>query len=253
MGVDDILKEERQDSILRKLSMAGKVVASKLAVELDVSEDTVRRDLLELDEKGLLKRVYGGALPVAPPVVNYLDRENSNVDMNQRMAMKALDFLRPDQLVAVDGSSANLVLVKSIPQDLKLTIITNSYQIAQVCSSKSVDIIILGGNLLRETMTIVGDAAAAQAAEYHPDLCFMGVYGIHPEVGLTIPYQSEVTVKRQLIQNSSKVISLVNPGKLNTVSKFHVCGIEAFTTLITDEDPASENLTAYRNRGLECI
>lgn len=248
-----MLKEERQDSILYRLAAEGKVIASKLAVELDVSEDTIRRDLLELDQKGMLKRVYGGALPAAPPVVDYLDRENRNIDMHQRMAAKALGFLKPDQMVAIDGSSVNLVLAKSIPQDLKLTIITNSYRIAQVCSSKAVDIITLGGNLLRETMTIVGDVAAAQAAGYHPDLCFMGVYGIHPEIGLTIPYQAEVSVKRQLIQNSSKVISLVNPVKLNTVSKFHVCGIEAFTTLITDDDGNGENLLAYRERGLECI
>lgn len=248
-----MLKEERQDSILQKLSTVGKVVASKLAVELNVSEDTIRRDLLELDQKGLLKRVYGGALPVARPVVNYLDRENRNLEMKQRMAGKALGLLQKDQLIAVDGSSANLVFVRNIPNDLKLTLITNSYQIAQACFEKNIDVTLIGGTLLRETMTIVGDVAAQQARCYHPDLCFMGVYGIHPEYGLTIPYHEEVSVKRELIQASSKVISFVNPVKFNTVSKFHVCGIEAFTTLITDDEVTGETLFAYRNRGLECV
>lgn len=247
-----MLKEERQDKILQKLSAAGKVVASKIALELAVSEDTIRRDLLEMDQKGLLKRVYGGALPMARPVVNYLDRENRDLEMKDRMAQKAIGFLQKDQLLAIDGSSANLVFVRNIPQDLKLTVITNSYQIAQACTDKDIHIVMIGGTLLRETMTIVGDVAARQAGLYHPDICFMGVYGIHPEYGLTIPYQEEVSVKRELIQASSKVISFVNPVKFNTISKYHVCGIEAFTTLISD-DAEVETLSEYRNRGLECI
>lgn len=248
-----MLKEERQDKVLQKLSSEGKVIASKLALELGVSEDTVRRDLLELDQKGMLKRVYGGALPVARPVIDYLERENRDIERKQRMAQKALKFLESDQMIAVDGSSANLIFVRSIPDDLPLTLITNSYHIAQACSSKSIEVILIGGHLLRETMTIVGDVAADQASLYHPDICFVGTYGIHPEYGLTIPYQVEVGVKRMLIQASSKVISFINPEKFNTVSKYHVCGIEAFTTLITDDKVSKETLSEYRRRGLECI
>ena len=248
-----MLKEERQDKVLQKLSSEGKVIASKLALELGVSEDTVRRDLLELDQKGLLKRVYGGALPIARPVVDYLERENRDLDRKQRMAQKALGVLEAGQMIAVDGSSANLIFVRSIPDDLSLTLITNSYPIAQACSNKSVDVIMIGGQLLRETMTIVGDVAAEQASLYHPDICFVGTYGIHPEYGLTIPYQIEVGVKRKMIQASSKVISFINPEKFNTVSKYHVCGIEAFTTLITDDKVPKETLSQYRRRGLECI
>lgn len=247
-----MLKSERQERIIQTLSTDGKVVASKIAVELGVSEDTVRRDLLELDQKGLLKRVYGGALPVARPVVDYLERENKNLELKQRMAVKGLDLLKQGQLVVIDGSSSNLVFARCIPADLQLTVITNSCQIAQVCYDKDMEVLLIGGTLLRETMTIVGDVAVEQAGLYHPDLCFMGVYGLHPEYGFTIPYQREVGVKRRLIERSSKVISFVDPVKFNTVSRYQVCGIEAFTTLITD-DSALGALQEYRHRGLECI
>ena len=70
-----MLKEERQALILNKLHASGKVVVSQLAVELNVSEDTIRRDLLDLDQKGQVKRVFGGALPLEQPVINYFDRE----------------------------------------------------------------------------------------------------------------------------------------------------------------------------------
>lgn len=248
-----MLKEERQDKVLKRLSEEGKVVASKLAQEMNVSEDTVRRDLLELDQKGMLKRVYGGALPIARPVVDYLERENRDLDRKQRMAKKALGFLEKDQLIAVDGSSANLVFVRSIPDDLPITIVTNSYHIARACNGKAIDIILIGGHLLQKTMTIVGDVAAAQAILYHPDICFIGTYGIHPEYGLTIPYQEEVSVKRNLVQGAGRVVSFVNPEKFNTVSRYHVCGIEAFTTLITEDYVSKETLSEYRKRGLECI
>ena len=116
-----------------------------------------------------------------------------------------------------------------------------------------VDVIVLGGRLLKESMTNVGETAASQAALYHPDLCFMGVYAIHPEYGMTIPYPDEVSIKRQLIQSSRRVIALVNPIKLNTVSRYHVCGIEAFTTLITDNDVSGEMAVDYRNKGLDFL
>lgn len=249
-----MLKEERQSIILNKLHTSGKVVVSKLAVDLNVSEDTVRRDLLDLDQKGLLKRVFGGAIPLERPVINFFDREAADVELKQRMAQKALGFLEAEQLVAIDGSSSNLQFAKNIPNGLKLTVLTNSYSIAHACSMKEqVDVIVLGGRLLKDSMLNVGEAAAAQAAEYHPDLCFMGVYAIHPEYGMTIPYPEEVSIKRQLIQSSSRVISLVSPIKLNTVSRYRVSGIEAFTTLITDDDVPKEMAADYRKKGLDFL
>lgn len=249
-----MLKEERQAVILNQLHTSGKVVVSRLAVEFNVSEDTVRRDLLDLDQKGQLKRVFGGAIPLERPVINFFDRETADVELKQRLAQKALSFLEPDQLVAIDGSSTNLQLAKNIPSNLKITVLTNSYSIAHACAMKEqVDVIVLGGRLLKDSMTNVGETAAAQAALYHPDLCFMGVYAIHPEYGMTIPYPDEVSIKRQLVQSSSRVIALLNPIKLNTVSRYHVCGIEAFTTLITDEDVSGEMASDYKNKGLDFI
>ena len=160
-----MLKEERQTWILNKLHSSGKVVVSHLAGELKVSEDTIRRDLLDLDQKGQLKRVFGGAIPLEKPVINFFDRETADVALKQQLAMRALEFLEPDQLVAIDGSSTNLQFAKNIPDNLKLTVLTNSYSIAHVCSLKEqIRVIILGGDLLKDSMTTVGEIAAAQAA-----------------------------------------------------------------------------------------
>ena len=121
-----MLKEERQNWILNKLHTSGKVVVSHLAGELKVSEDTIRRDLLDLDQKGQLKRVFGGAIPLEKPVISFFDRETADVALKQQLSIRALEFLEPDQLVAIDGSSTNLQFAKNIPDNLKLTILTNS-------------------------------------------------------------------------------------------------------------------------------
>ena len=175
-----MLKEERQALILNKLHSSGKVVVSRLAVELNVSEDTIRRDLLDLDQKGQVKRVFGGAIPMERPVINFFDRETTDVELKQRLALKALDFLEKDQLVAIDGSSTNLQFAKNIPNGLKLTVLTNSYSIAHACSMKDqVDVIVLGGRLLKESMTNVGETAASQAALYH-QMCIRDRVCVHP-------------------------------------------------------------------------
>ena len=100
-----MLKEERQNWILNKLHTSGKVVVSHLAGELKVSEDTIRRDLLDLDQKGQLKRVFGGAISLEKPVINFFDRETADVALKQQLSIRALEFLESDQLVAIDGSS----------------------------------------------------------------------------------------------------------------------------------------------------
>ena len=243
-----MLKEERQAQILNKLHTSGKVVVSQLAADLQVSEDTVRRDLLDLDQKGMLKRVFGGAIPLERPVIGFFDRESANVELKQKLSERALGFLEPDQLVAIDGSSTNLQFAKNIPSDMKLTVLTNSYSIAHVCSMKErVRVIVLGGDLLKDSMTTVGETAAAQAAAYHPDLCFMGVYAIHPEYGMTIPYPEEVSIKRQLIGSSRRVIALVDPVKLNTVSL--TCDFTPFyfnfLLVITYSSPNSSDVLYY--------
>ena len=167
------------------------------------------------------------------------------MELKQRLSSKALDFLEKDQLVAIDGSSTNLQFAKSIPNNLKLTVLTNSYSIAHACSMKEqVDVIVLGGTLLKESMTNVGEIAASQAALYHPDQ------------RLTAP---KAPAHRRQRQSAKAVPEFVHyhrfehPLKLNTVSRYHVCGIEAFTTLITDSDVSGEMAVDYRNKGLDFI
>lgn len=249
-----MLKNERQDIILMKLNNKGKVVVGELASDLSVSEDTIRRDLTEMDSKGLLKKVFGGALPLNRYALNYTERENFEPELKYELALKGAKLLKNGQLVAIDGSTTNLQLARAIPINLKLTVITNSLPIAsELCNHKNIEIIIIGGNLFQKIMTNVGHLAVEQLKGYYPDICFMGAYAIHPLMGVTSPYEREVSVKQQFIKSSGRIVTLVIPDKFNIIMPYRVCDIRDITTIITDKRVPREILKEYAKIGIECI
>ena len=152
-----MLKEERQQKILKILNSEQKVITSKLSNRLSVSEDTIRRDLKELDDQGLIKRVYSGALRKGPPVVDFFSRQNISSDIKTNLARKALRFIEDGQVLLIDGSTTNLHLVNQLPLSLKATIITNSPPISMALSNhKDVEVIMLGGILFKQSMINLG-------------------------------------------------------------------------------------------------
>ncbi|MBP2855702.1 DeoR/GlpR transcriptional regulator, partial [Acinetobacter baumannii] len=119
-----MLKLERHQKILDLLNAEQKVIASDLSQRFNVSEDTIRRDLKDLDSQGLLKRVHSGALRVGPPITNFNYRETVASEQKTALAHKALPFLKEESVIIIDGSTTNLALAKEIPQDFRATIIT---------------------------------------------------------------------------------------------------------------------------------
>ena len=107
-----MLKEERQKKIIDILNIENKVIASESSSRLKVSEDTIRRDLKELDMQGLVRRVRKGALRIGPPITQFTYREHDNTELKRVLAAKALPLIKEDTVILIDGSSTNLFLVK---------------------------------------------------------------------------------------------------------------------------------------------
>src|SRR6187402_2109412 len=121
-----MLKEERHRNILAILRREGKVVASELSEALQISEDTVRRDLNEMDATGLLQRVHGGALPKAPTEVSYRSRERESNDAKAAIAIACAGLLKPDQVIVIDSGTTALRVAQELPADFRATVVTNS-------------------------------------------------------------------------------------------------------------------------------
>jgi len=234
-----MLKEERQQIILQILNKEEKVIASDLSIRLSVSEDTIRRDLKELDKKGFIKRVHSGALKTGPPIVDFSIRQEIFHNTKAKLAEKALHFIKENQTIIIDGGTTNLHLATQLPLTLKSTIITNSPPIATALSHHSnINIIMLGGELFKQSMVNLGITTAELLNTIRADLYIMGVYNMHPISGISVPSLSEALVKNKMSSHSQKTIALSTPDKLHSISNYVVSKASAVSYLITDKiDP----------------
>src|SRR6516225_2918557 len=144
-----ILKEERQRHILEWLQKNKTVLLPGMSRELGVSEDTVRRDIKELSAQGFLKEVRGGAIPHALGPHGLKERENFAGRQKQRMAKKAVKLIKKGQVIILDGGTSTLAVASILPENLQITVITNSFPIANLLEEKKgSDLIFAGGRSL---------------------------------------------------------------------------------------------------------
>jgi len=228
-----MLTSERRQILLQRLAQDGRLVATELAAEFDTSEDTIRRDLRELAAEGLLVRVHGGALPASPAVQPLAARRAIAPDLKARLARRAARLLRPGMTVILDGGTTHAALVAALPDDLELTVITHSPTIATLLEPfPRVDVILVGGRLLRHSMVAVGAEAIEAFLRVRADLCFLGVTGVHAEAGLTTGDHEEAAIKRRMSAQAAETVVIATPDKLGAISHFGIVPLAEVTTLV---------------------
>jgi DeoR/GlpR family transcriptional regulator of sugar metabolism len=248
-----MLKEERQQQILGWLQKERKVVLSDLSKQLNVSADTVRRDIKELSAQKLLKEVRGGAIPHAPGPHDLKERANFASRQKQLMAKKAIQLLKERQIVLLDSGTSTLAVASILPKDMGLTIITNSYPIVNMLEErKDVEVFFAGGRLFRDSMITTGHDTIAFFDNIRADICFLGICSIDLALGITGHHYEECAVKKAMIKSSGQVFALSTPEKLNTAEAFHIASIDALNGMITSS-PEIDLLKPYRKIGISII
>jgi DeoR/GlpR family transcriptional regulator of sugar metabolism len=239
-----MLKEERQQKILDILYKEGQVNVSSLANQFETSKDTIRRDLTDLEEQGVLKRAYGGAIPKKRIPFGIDARKKVETDEKYEIAKKAKQLIKPESLVAIDGGSTNILLASMLPLSIKLRVVTNSFPVADELRKRpNIDVFFLGGTYNKESQTTVGDAVYQQLKGFRFDQCFLGAYAIDSSIGITVPapYEDEANVKRFLIENSAEVNIMGALSKLDKVSNYVICDIGSVDRIIC-EGPVSKHV-----------
>ena len=249
-----MLKAERHSYIMNKIKEELKINTIHLALELEISEDTVRRDLNELHNKGKLIKVYGGAFLAEEKSTNIFDIQIVNEDKKNIVGTKALSFLYDGQVIIMSGGTTNLAFSKLIPSELKATIYTYSLPIAmQLSQHPNIDLIFIGGKLQKNAMVTIGIDVLQVVSTIKADICFMGVSSINVKSGLTeVGYEVSV-VKKAMIQVSDKVIAMVDSGKINTKMPHTVCELSQIHTMITDLNPKDIKLKEYTTSGVRIL
>jgi DeoR/GlpR family transcriptional regulator of sugar metabolism len=243
-----MLAAQRRDLLLSRLRAEGRLIAKDLAAELDLSEDSVRRDLRELAAAGLCQRVYGGALPVSPAVADYATRGHVAVDSKRRVAAAAAGLVQPGSTLILDGGTTALMVAQALPRDLRATVVTHSPTVAvALVDHPEIEIYLLGGRLFKHSVVTCGAAAGEAAQTVTADLFLLGVTGVHHDTGLTTGDADEAAMKRTLARRAADTFVLASAEKIGAASPFTVLPLSAVSGIITDaapHDPTIERLQA---------
>jgi DeoR/GlpR family transcriptional regulator of sugar metabolism len=246
------LKQERQRHLLEILDREGRILSSELSVRWGLSEDTIRRDLREMQQGGMIQRVHGGALPRSPGALPYDARRRLDVPSKSAIARRAADLISEGQTVFIDGGTTTVEIASHLLRDRRATIITNSPLLALALADHSkLDVLLLGGSFLKDARVTVGADTVREIASIRADLCLLGMCSLHPDVGITVGSVEEACVKRAMITTSAEVVGLISRAKMGTILPYVVGHASALTQLITDVSDEVV-LEPYRSQGV-CI
>ena len=249
-----MLSVERREAILERLARDGKVVAVDLSVALDVSADTIRRDLQELADAGFLRRVHGGALPPAVGFRPYADRREQAPAAKAAIAEATCGLLRSGQVVVLDAGTTTLEVARHLPADLHATVVTNSPAIAvALADHPHVEVAMLGGLLDKSAHATVGAATVEALRSVRADVLVLGVCSLHPDIGITVGDLDESYVKRAMIAGAAEVVAVSTADKLGSSGPFVVGPLTELTHLVTERSCPPRELDAYRAAGVEVV
>jgi DeoR/GlpR family transcriptional regulator of sugar metabolism len=238
----------RRDLIAKRLSSGQAVVSVELAAEFDVSEDAIRRDLRALAAEGRCRRVYGGALPIAPDARPMAARMDEAREQKAALGRAAATTLAPGELVFLDSGSTNLALVDFLPEDHELTIATNSIDIAAaVLRRPDLTLIVVGGTVDPLVGGAIDATAVSGISQMNIDRCFLGACSVSTSRGVHAVHAADAAFKRVLVAASRHTMIMATQDKFATSARYRVASIEAIECFVVDHDfPQADRKTLER-------
>ncbi|PLS17103.1 DeoR family transcriptional regulator [Bacillus sp. M6-12] len=241
-----MLTEERHFLILSLLKEKQTVKLQELVEHLQASESTVRRDLIQLEEQNQLKRVHGGAALLQrkgfePTVIEKIARQPAE---KQKIGKAAASFIEDGDCIYLDAGTTTSCMIPHL-EGKRITVITNGLMHIAPLMTAGIKTIIVGGQLKESTNAIVGSMAVRFLSQYRFDKCFLGMNGIHPEIGFTTPDPEEAVMKSIALSLSNECFVLADSSKLQEVTFSKVAEVSS-AVIITDENNDS-SLEPYIN------
>ena len=252
--MDSIRTNDRKDSILKLLKENGRVTVSQLADSFQRSEVTIRSDLAEMEQAGLLRRVHGGAVSIkrAYYEMTLNDRMDINREEKIRIAKACAGLVKDSDIIMIDSGTTNQLLARELAEHENLTVVTNALLIAQEFgSNRSVNVILLGGHLDIHYQFTYGIDAVTQLQGYRADKMFLATDGIGAEYGLTTYHYQELDVSRLMIERSNEVVVVADHSKIGREGFTNVTGISNIDIVVTDKsDDNRKKLDALVQLGI---
>ncbi|MFD1601287.1 DeoR/GlpR family DNA-binding transcription regulator [Flavobacterium artemisiae] len=238
-------KEERKNHILKEINLHTRVSFETLSAKLGVSEDTVRRDINELDADALLIKVKGGAMTKGYHYSS--SNQTYAVEAKQVIAQKAVSLLHDGMVLVVDGGTTIREFIRLIPNDLNLTVFTiTALTAVQLLDKPNIKTIMIGGSISSYSQMCVSGEVFQQLANIKADLLVLGTNALDVVGGYSDSDWETVQVKKAMIQASKKTAVLTISEKLNTVLKMKIANLADIHYVITEVEPTDEKLKPYK-------
>lgn len=252
---DKELAAVRQEKIAGIVRHKRIVKVTELCRELAVSPATIRRDLVEMEQRGLLGRVHGGAMSVDSrmdePV--FEDKAAKAAGEKQRIARAALAFVKSGDSIFLDGGSTVLALAGLIQNKTGLSVVTNSLRVASALSGEGPSMIMVGGEFRRLSQTFVGSLTKPFIDQIHVDTAFMGTIGLTVGDGMTTTDPREAHTKELVMSKARQVILLADSSKIGNVSFVRFGLLDEVDVLITDSGAARDELSRLKKSGVKVV
>ncbi|MBQ8800024.1 MAG: DeoR/GlpR transcriptional regulator [Lachnospiraceae bacterium] len=246
--------EERQQEIVEIIQTNGKVTIAEITAKYGISDESARRDLRLLEQKGLCKRTHGGAIllqqvSVRPPI----DRDFEKMpifDNYREISRVAVTKINENDIVYLTGGSFGHIMVSFLPKDIRYTVVVNSVDIAkELRAFDNIDVYMVGGKM-RQSGSVVDSFANDFVSRLHFDVCFITGGGVTANFGLSNGTDETATFQRTVIKNSRKKYMVLPSAKIGVDSFVKVCDIDVFDEIITDWDCVEEQVTALEEKGV---
>lgn len=250
--VTALFQSERQRETVALTHDRGRVEVSELATRFNVTTETIRRDLSELQEQRLVRRVHGGAVAwettkFEPLLVVRNDQQH---DEKRRIAKLAIDELPDTGTIIIDSGSTLARFAEAVPADTEVRVVTNSLPIAQTLAEHdNVDVVVIGGKVRKNTMAMVDADSVAALQRLSVDTLFISTDGLSADMGLTTPYRQEASLKQAMINSARRVVALVDDSKFGKDQFVRFAEWSDIDVLITTLNADSETIAAIESMG----
>jgi len=230
---------DRHKLILNKLEKNGSVNVNELSEEFNVSLVTIRKDLKQLEEKKLLFRSHGKAIPANPYItehpVNF--KKNIHTKEKNKIAMAAAKTLDANDSIIIASGTSVIEFAKHITPVKGLTVLTASLNCAIILAEhKDIEVMQLGGMVRSSSSSVVGSIGEKMLTEFTFTKLFLGVDGIDLAFGLTTTNSMEASLNKEMIKAAHKIIVLADSSKFNKKGFGRICGLDEVDQIITDSN-----------------
>lgn len=251
-----MLEETRKARLIDLIKEKGEITVNELSKALDVTGTTIRKDLSELENLGMIVRTHGGALLPSHTKVewNFIQKSQQHVEEKSVIAKKALEFVKPGDSIILDSGTTTLAMAREMKKMklLPLTVVTNNFFIATELVGTGIDLIVLGGIVRENSFSLIGAFSEENIKKIYADKAFVGATGFSKD-GFMTPNINEAKIKALMISQSSESFVIVDSSKFERPSFAIYATFDQIDHVVTDWKISNESKSILLNSGLDLI